>query len=267
MKVLLTRPIKLPVSDGVGSFTDSGLGYVAAACTSAGAETELFSWDVDLDAQSFRQSLRRSQPWIVGVKVFTPWFREARATLKLVRQELPDAITIIGGPHPSTSRPEDLYVEFDGLLDLAIAGDGEAGMMALLPKLSGKGPLPPEQELGDIPGLIYRTETGVKANPHYFEPQLDELPDFDWSMQEPGSFKAQFLGDSNGNAAFVSDSRGCPGRCGHCMAWMINGGKTRHFSLGRLCATLSELVHEVRLQWELFHVRQAIRARGMPVDY
>ena len=249
MKVLLTRPVKLPSSDGVGLCVDNGLGYVAAACARAGAEVKLLGWNVDLDAQAFRRVLGLFQPGIVGVKVFTPWFREARATLELVRQELPDAITIIGGPHPSTSRPDDLFLEFNGLLDLAIAGDGEAGMTALLPKLAGNKGIPPAGELADVPGLIYRTEECVRANPRCLDTSLDELPELDWRAQELESFKTKLLAGEEGNTALVSDSRGCPGRCGHCMAWLINGGQVRQLSPSRLCATLGELIrgHGVRV--------------------
>ena len=244
MRILLTRPIALPSSQGVASLNDNGLGLVAAACQRDDVEVTLFSWDTKLTANKFRQSLRRLRPAIVGVKVFTTWFREARATLQIVRQELPDTITIIGGPHPSTSRPEDLFLEFDGLIDLAVAGDAESAMASLVPTLAGCRGLPPARDLAGIPGLVYRDKDRVNANRRCLDRHLDALPMLSWQTQDPERFRNRLLPDNPGNAAMVSDSRGCPSRCGHCMAWLINGGDVRKLSVSRLCAMLDEVVRE-----------------------
>ena len=124
MKLLLTVPMTRIIDD-VGAMNDNGLGYLAAVCKKAGIEVILLSWNINRDFETFRRNLLVLNPDIIGLKVFTSQFKSSYDTLKVIREVLPSAITVIGGPHPSTSRPEDLFYEFDGVLDYAIAGDGE----------------------------------------------------------------------------------------------------------------------------------------------
>jgi|GEM_PF-2052570 len=246
MKVLLARPAELRASQGVAPCNDVGLGYLASACVASGAVVELIGWDTPLDARLLRQRLRDFTPDVVGVKVFTPWFRETLKTLQLVRQELPGTITIIGGPHASTSHPEDLFAEFNGVLDFAIAGDGECGMKALLGRLAVRAGSS-AGGLCDVPGLIYRDGGCIRANAPCLDTPLDELSEPDWAVQALKSTESNRGGDAV--PIMIPDSRGCPGRCGHCMSGRINGRTVRKLTARRLCQVLGELVegHGVRV--------------------
>jgi anaerobic magnesium-protoporphyrin IX monomethyl ester cyclase len=228
----------------VSALNDAGLGYVAAACKQAGADVTLLSWNVNLDKEAFRRRLLELRPDVVGLKVFTTMFNESYQTLRCVRETLPDAITVIGGPHPSTSRPEDLFVEFDGLLDFAVVGDGEHGIVALLDQVRIAGGKPKGQKLLGVPGLIYLSGDEVCCNEPCLDAELDTLAPMDWSLQQPAWFGASHGLDEVSIGALISDSRGCPGQCGFCLSNKINGPKPRHRSLKLLCADIEKLAHE-----------------------
>jgi len=248
MKVALTRPVTFPRAGGVARCNDNGLGYLASACKAAGADVRINSWNEPLALEAFREQLRSFQPDVVGVKVFTPWFRQARATLSAVREESPSTWTIIGGPHPSTSRPDDLFDEFNGLIDFAVAGDGENAMKVLLPTLMQGERGEHMAEFEKVPGLIYAKSGHIISNSSDTSLSLHELDEQDWQLQKPEWFETKLVAGQSGNAALVSDSRGCPARCGHCMAWRINGNRIRKLQIEDLKELLGELLYEHRVR-------------------
>lgn len=254
MKVLLTVPMSRP-KDDVQPMNDNGLGYLAASCAKAGAEVVLQVWNVNMDMNSFRQKLLAIRPDIVGMKVFTMHFNWAYNTLRVVKETIPDAVTVIGGPHPSTSRPEDIFSEFGSVLDYAVAGDGEASTDSLIQKVKAAKGLPQTDALHDVPGLIYRYNSEIRSNKRSFNGDLDSLPGINWALQQPEWFRSAVDRKKNGNAGelynkiLISDSRGCPALCGHCMSFHINGSLPRKRSINKLREEIDELVHKYNVRY------------------
>ena len=246
LKVLLSPPMARQFERRVTgtNMADPGLGYVARACEQARANTTLLSWNTNLNHEAFRRRLLELRPDIVGIKVFTTMFRDCYETLLCVRETLPDAITLIGGPHPSASRPEDLFVEFDGLLDFAIAGDGERGIAALVKQVHIAGGKPPPAMLSDIPGLVYKVGERVQRNEPCLDAELDDLAPMDWSLQQPAWFGSSHGVDHTSIGTLIMDSRGCPGQCSFCMCSRINGSKARHRRLKLLRDEIDQLVRK-----------------------
>ncbi len=246
IKILLSPPMNRTFQRKVTvpALNDGGLGYIAAACKNTGADVSFLSWNTNLDMETFREKLLELRPDVVGLKVFTTMFKEAQETLRCIRETLPDAITLIGGPHPSTSRPSDLFVEFEDMLDFAIAGDGEHGFIELLDQVGIAGGKPESRQLSGVPGLIYQNDDEVCSNKPRLDVELDTLAPVDWTLQEPVWFGSSHGLDKVSTGALISDSRGCPGRCGFCMSQRINGSKPRHRSLKYLCAEIEELAHK-----------------------
>jgi anaerobic magnesium-protoporphyrin IX monomethyl ester cyclase len=245
-KILLSPPMgrRYQRKVTVPALNDGGLGYIAAACKKAGADVTFLSWNTNLDMETFRKKLLEIRPDVVGLKVFTTMFKESYETLHCIRETLPNTITLIGGPHPSTSRPSDLFIEFDGLLDFAIAGDGERGLVELLDQVSIAGGKPESRSLSGVPGLIYQNGDEVCCNTPCLDVELDTLAPVDWTLQQPVWFGSSHGLDNVSTGALISDSRGCPARCGFCMSQTINGPKPRHHSLKHLCAEIEELAHK-----------------------
>jgi len=248
MKILLTTHINHPLTYRKfiqPPFNDIGLGYIASSCKKAGADVSLLDWKENMNVGLFRKKLLELKPDIVGIKAFTLFFKQTYETLKVVKDVLPDAITIIGGPHPSVSKPEDLFIEYEGILDYAISGDGEMGILELVKLIQIAHGKPASEKLKNVTGLIYRDGNDVKANPAFF-PELGDLTELDWSLQPPYMYRNVFNAkdSQNGNFALVLDSRGCPANCGHCTSYIINGPKPRKKNLDTLCNEIEELVNK-----------------------
>jgi len=241
-RILLTVPIQ-SLARGMG-LLDVGLGHVAAACEAAGWDVVLQDWNIHHTPESFRKYLESESFDLVGVKVFTQQVAAAKKTLELVKEVQPEAATILGGPHPTGSRPEDLWEAFGEVLDFAMAGDGELGMLSLLGMWEERGERPDASSLGGVSGLRFQGSGGVTANETVFEPDLERLPQRDLSLQKPSLYTFAPLWDplSSGRAAPVHTGRGCPCRCGYCIAWMINGPKPRRRSLEALKEEIRTLV-------------------------
>lgn len=224
----------IPPAEDYPYVNDNGLGYIAASSKEAGADVTLFGWNINLDVETFRKKLLNINPDIVGVKVFTTHFSRVYRTLTIIRETLPDTTIVIGGPHPSTNKPKNLFNEFEGIIDYAIAGDGESGISKLIKKMTAKGGRPEPEELNDVPGLIYKNGDEIRANSPSWDMDLDRLPHLDWSIQQPSWFKSNIL--------FLDDSRGCPATCAHCNSYLINGPRVRHRSLKALCSEIENLI-------------------------
>lgn len=261
MDVLLAVPINRP-SEAQVSINDNGLGFIAAAFESVGANVTLFSWNMNLSKEMFQQKLLEIRPDIFGLKVFTVNIVEALNTLQIVREILPEAIILIGGPHPSMSKPEDVFFDFGDLIDYAIAGDGESSVVALANLINAAGGKPEVGKLIDVPGLIYKNNNKIFINDKCFHIELSALPKQNWGFQNPVDFtrvldagsdietlEFQGRGPSHNpdsqRAILFHDSRGCHARCGHCGSWLINGPESRKQPLNEVFEELDMLIKKL----------------------
>lgn len=247
LNILLTVPMVRPMGNNIPSaenyplVNDNGLGSIAAICKRELCDVTIFGWNINLDENEFSKKLIELSPDIVGIKVFTTHFRHVYNTLKIIKKTIPSAVVIIGGPHPSASRPEDLFEEFEGLIDYAVAGDGEDAILNIIKLLNDKYTLS-EIDLQKIPGLIYKENNLVKFNSPNLTKDINSLEPIDWSLQDPGKFKS--LIRNNIIQVYFEDSRGCKGTCGHCCCRIINGKKPRKKSLNMLFYEIELLVHK-----------------------
>ena len=97
--------------------------------------------------------------------------------------------------------------------------------------------------LAGIPGLIYRSPEGVKANPPYFHENIDEFGYPDWELLQMEKYiktsrKIRFLGNYY---VPVVTSRGCPMSCSYCAAWRLSGKKIRRHSVEYVIGWIAEL--------------------------
>lgn len=261
MKVLLSVPMDRRRRSKV-DLNDNGLGSVAAALKQAGHQVDILSWNVNLGLTEFQNLLRVRQPEVVGLKVFTVNFNEAVRTLNAVRTTVPEATIILGGPHPTTTKPADLVQEFKGIFDFAFVGEAERSvveLMNLLDRLKNK---PSRRELEMIQGLVFPDGAVARTTGRGVVVDLDTVPRQDWHAQPPDSFlrplcrlaerkisKSECVASATSTAGSQSsvlyqESRGCAGRCGHCTAYMINGSHPRIPSLDLVLGELETLITE-----------------------
>ncbi|NIO21069.1 MAG: hypothetical protein GTN76_10105, partial [Candidatus Aenigmarchaeota archaeon] len=217
---------------------DLGLGYLATALREKGFEVDILGWNHRLRIEDFRDYVRKEQPNICGIKVFTHNFDAAIKTLSIIKSTNPWIVTVIGGPHPSSSDPTETMDDFHEA-DFAFRGDAEVGFPALVEELSGRGFNSRYKALEpwivrEIPGLIWRENGMVHANPPLFAEDLDTLGLPSWDLLDPKYYHFYRIdeGDTQGYVAPIMTTRGCPLTCTYCSVAFVNGKTIRRRSVG-----------------------------------
>ncbi|MGF3523243.1 MAG: B12-binding domain-containing radical SAM protein, partial [Candidatus Bathyarchaeia archaeon] len=133
-KVTLVNP-PYPAGAPQSLFIPLGLGYLAAVL-----EENQYEVDV-IDCQIFKPSpqqleaqLSKTNADIVGVTTSTLTYRPAVEIVKTAKKVLPDALTVLGGPHV-TALPEQTLTEAPDV-DVVVRGEGERTLLELADLIS-----------------------------------------------------------------------------------------------------------------------------------
>ncbi len=234
---------------------DLGLGHLATAVRKAGFQVNVLGWNNDFTKDKFKEYIRKTRPGIIGIKVFTHNFKAAIQTVSIIKSTDPSIITVIGGPHPSASDPEETMKDFKEV-DFAFRGDAEIGLVSLLNevyniKSTSQGHLPIPEVLKKIPGLIWRNHEKAHSNSPFFPKDLDSLGFPSWDMIDPKDHNFYRIDeeDKEGYVAPIMVTRGCPLPCTYCSVASVNGEQIRRRSVG-------SIIEEIVLLYEKYNVRQ-----------
>ena len=203
-----------------------GLGYLATSLATAGYDGIRIVDCIKegLAPAKLAKTVEGLNPRIVGFQIFSSDFVSAKESMTAVKSALPDAVIIAGGPHVSATGVRVL--DELPMLDYAFAGEAETGLPMLVDRvLAGK-----KTDFRDVPGLMWRNESGNHANPRTFIRDLDDLGFPAWDLMPPdsypdapqGAFYKQFP------IAPIATSRGCPYSCAFCGS-PVNMGKQLRF--------------------------------------
>ncbi len=254
MRVLLTQPLVTHI-EKPPNITDLGLGYIAEHLIGKGFETYIKDWNMRTTEEAFKKWLVDNQIDVVGIKVFTKDVAAALQTVSIVKSTLPDSVVVMGGPHPSCADPDELMHSFP-LVDYAFRGEAELAFPKLLDTLGQK--LSSETCQGNgkhmlegIPGLVWREGGRVKSNPVQFVTDLDRLKRPAWEIMDPNSYGFDLMTqtEKEGVAAPIITTRGCPGKCSFCSAYLVNGRKIRSRSP-------QHVIQEIRFLYETYSVEK-----------
>ena len=218
--------------------------------------------DEDLDAEIFK-----FEPDIVGCSCVAANSHLAKQVLRRVKQFVPEAITIIGGHHPSLM-PEDCNEAF---IDIVVIGEGEEALCEIV------GACETKRDWGEIPGIAYRLKGGeFRINRHREFMDLDELPTPARGLTRLHRDNGVYFRGNWRPIDSTITSRGCPNRCTFCGLWKINRGKYRIRS-PRLIANELEIITAPNVTFiddnTLDHVENSfaltdeIRRRGIKKRY
>ncbi len=154
----------------------------------------------------------------------------------LIRQHAPEAVVVLGGS-AFTLFPRRLMEEVPEV-DIALTGEAETSFPLLLENLDAP---------GAVPGILWRTDEGLKTNnPEIVHcPDLDSLPLPSWRLFDPAKYQNQ-----NRYVAFmgVETKRGCPNNCGYCLYPVLQGSRLRLRSPERVVDELQMLQHDFGIQ-------------------
>jgi radical SAM superfamily enzyme YgiQ (UPF0313 family) len=241
MRILLAVAIS---EERFNSIPDIGLGYLAACVQQAGHDVAMVDCLLErYNYAEFEQYLNTHQPDVVGMKAYSCDIASVARMVRIVRRTCPGAVTVVGGPHPSCEIPERLFGQFPDL-DYAFAGEGEPGFVPFLERLQAG-----SSDMADIPGLIWRDNNAIQANPKALVKELDALPFPAWDLLDPRRFKCGFsFMTSKLPAAPMVLTRGCPYQCTFCGSHLITGRKVRKRSI-------DNIIEEIRLLQQDYGIR------------
>ncbi len=216
-KVTLVNP-HYPRGAPKSIFLPLGLGYLAAVLEENQYEVNVLDLQmINPTIQQLESELSRTNADVVGVTTSTLTYWPAVEIVKAAKKVLPDALTLVGGPHV-TALPEQTLTEAPEV-DVVVRGEGEKTMLELADLASKTG----SQDLSKVNGITFRKEGKiVHTNNRAFIENLDELP-------HPAfhHFKLENYRMAGKNYLPIITSRGCPFECTFCLASSMCGTRFR----------------------------------------
>lgn len=198
---------------GAGSSTPA-LGTLLLAAVARGHGHEVAAIDaaaLEMGTDEAMERIHAFQPDAVGISMTTLGVGGAAELAERIKQDSPEAVVIIGGPHVSAV-PEETMRRYP-TFDVAVIGEGEDTLAELLDALEQKRPL------NGVQGICFRADSGVIITPRRpFIKDMDTLPSPAWELLDgfphnyaPAPFKVKRL-----PSASLVTSRGCPNQCVFC---------------------------------------------------
>lgn len=159
---------------------------------------------------------KRSGAFLVGISsLFTAYSDEAMKTAEIVKRNLPEALVVMGGHHPTEMPVEVLR---NPCVDFVLRGDGEESMKALAGAVRDGTPLE------DVPGIGFRKMDGeIFLNPPASVEDLNRLPHPAIELID-----GRFYQRKKKPSGVITASRGCPLACSYCS---IGGAAWSRFRL------------------------------------
>jgi radical SAM superfamily enzyme YgiQ (UPF0313 family) len=165
------------------------------------------------------------RPDVVGTTSMTTDAYQAKAVLRMARQIRPDALTIVGGHHPTLSPNE-----FDEpYVDVIVQGEGEVTFRELIERWDAQRGSD-DRTFAGVDGLRYRDSSGVRCvNPKRAQTvDLDTLPAPDRSLVK--KYAGRYFFTAVRPMASIFTSRGCSFDCNFCAIWEFYERRTRFLS-------------------------------------
>ncbi len=210
MRLLLVNPPSL--SKNLAPLPPAGPAYIASFVRQHGCNVAI------LDATNLglghAESLARilsAKPDVVGISVVSGTHNSAATLGKLVREALPDAIIVLGGPHVHFMYQQ--MMQDHEWIDFCVRGEGEETMLELLSALErGAG-------ASAIKGLVFRRNGEVVINPDRpFIKDLDRLPFPARDLLPMHVYHWRIYGFTrpDDRVVTITATRGCPFHCHFC---------------------------------------------------
>lgn len=236
MRVLLAKPYNL--TDHIQP--SLGLGYLATAIRSRHEVRILDCIKEGVSPGKFKEYVEDYQPDVVGLQVYTFDLGSAREILRISRGR----VRIVGGPH-SSAIPEETMEWFGDDLDFAFRGEAEIGLPIFLDRLSK------EENLDDVPGLVWRENHKIRVNEPHFEENLDSLGFPAWDLIKPQEYPESQHGAfyKNFPIAPIIITRGCPYSCTFCAGNLVSGRRIR-------VRSVEHVLSEIRMLYYDYGVRE-----------
>ena len=218
-----------------------GLAYIAAVLERAGHKVKIVDSPTRrLTMKEWIAEVKEFDPDVVGISMMTPLAPKGYAAAKVVREELPDAVLVAGGSHPTYMYDEALDAGFD----FVVRGEGEYTMLELVSRLEDKGK--DAEAFKDVKGLAFRAGGKTVVTPD--RPLIENLDTLPWPARHLLDMDKYTLFNKPIRIAHVMASRGCPYGCIYCITSYYWGRRYRYRSAKNVADEIEFLVDKYRVQ-------------------
>lgn len=183
---------------------------------------EVVEGTVNMPLQEVAVRISEKKPDVIGFCCYIWNITFIKNLLPIVKEALPNAIIILGGPEVSYNA--DVILEKEPLVDYVLSGEGELPFAQLLDAIVAG------EAVSAIPGVCFRADgKSVVSQPYC---PMTEPPD---------PYTDDYFAALNGRIAYLETSRGCPFSCAFCLSGRT--GTVRFFQLERAKQDLVRLAN------------------------
>lgn len=242
MKIVLVRVLGHAGKETnvTGVYPPLGLAYLAAAARRPGREFMI----IDAEAIGLPDwslpSVIPPDADVIGVAATTLAWPAVRRLSEVVASRFPNALLVVGGPHPTVFPEECLAAS---RFNVAVMGEGETSFAQLLDCVENRA------GFHDVPGCAVRLADGnVRVNrPVPWVEDLDSLPFPALELLPLSRYRSVMVHEP---FTTMIASRGCPFKCAFC-SQVYSGGRWRSRSP-------KNIVDEIELHVRNFGAREII---------
>lgn len=241
MDTILINPYdENAVKNGLGLISPPiNLMYLGGALEDASYDVGILDDDLEqLEKKEIYKLLSKEDPQLVGVTATTSTIKNALEYVKLVKEVLPNCLTVIGGPHPTFMPIETLKSCPE--LDVVVIGEGEKTME----ELTGKSVDKDNGILMDVKGIAYRDNGNIKLNPS--RELIEDLDSIPFPARHLVPFES--YSTTQGKTSDMITSRGCVFNCKYCSSSRIMGKKFRTRSPENVADEIEHLMDRYKLE-------------------
>lgn len=201
------QPLSKKAAEKLGIFPSLALLQLAAWLRQHGYPVDL----IDLHAENLYPKdavsrVREFQPDIVALTSKTLGWPAVIEIGQMVREAMPKAVIVVGGPHMAIYPKESLTWD---CFDIGVGGDGEETMLDIADHYESGSPLE------NIPGTWWRAKDGeiLQGPPRAVPKDIDRYPMPAWDLIDINRYHCLTLLKP---FATMVTTRGCPWHCGYC---------------------------------------------------
>ena len=247
MKVTLVYPgIAGKGFDSLGQGMDSGwishgLAILAPCARQTGAEVDLLDLRALRGWDHYHQELLARRPDVVGVSMMSVDYNPAHRCLEIARLALPEAITVLGGAHPTVMLDE---LKDDPLVDHIFIGEAEITFPEFLVRQQGG------ESSRHVISSIHPDLDSIPFADHEFF--LHEWRKWGYNLDSP---EAPFAAELPPPFVTIISGRGCMYNCSYCQPAerIIFGRKVRRRGVPNVMAELHNLRERYRFNSFMLH--------------
>ena len=232
MRVLLVMPT--PFENGRLGLENVVWLSEPVALTSVGTaiagEHEVKILDMRLeDEEALARTLSTFRPDVVGTTSMTTDAYQAKAALRAARNICPEALTIVGGHHP-TLCPHEFDTDY---IDVIVQGEGELTLREIMQRWSAQRATN-DRTFDGVKGTRWLDASGVRRVNAKREQtaSLDDLPIPNRDLIK--KYQGRYFFTGIRPMASIFTSRGCSFDCNFCAIWEFYERRTRFLSAKKI---------------------------------